>query len=182
MQRQSEAWYAPVCDRLSDHAAADVECVWVQISSSSGYQNKQGPFNNEKMFMVTGDLLATALAAACKAGMTDGAHRIDLEIACTHGTQDGEQCSQCCEELHRQCCLHSGSINLLTVGPWAMQIVKMGQERTKRELMELCKQAGAVIFYRMPPDSKAEIADLTKRYTRAETCNSCSKVTAVQSR
>ena len=61
--------------------------------------------------------------------------------------------------------------SVLAVGPWVMQMVtaerelaSAQQERIKSELMELCNRAGAVIFYRMQPDFKAEIAKLTRRY------------------
>ena len=130
--------------------------------------------NPAKMFMVTGDQLATALGVARKPSLgwiTDGAECIDLDkVECNHpGTEDGEQCKQCLEDfqqrMHRRLILMQPGC-VLAVGPWVMQIVTADREfaeRTKRELMELCDQAGAVIFYRMQPDFKAEIAKLTRR-------------------
>ena len=132
-----------------------------------------------KMLMVTGDQLATALAVARKPSLgwvADGAACIDLDkVECNHaGTVDGEQCKQCPEDfkkrlLDRAFFIQPGSV--LAVGPWVMQMVTAEkemagaqQERIKSELMKLCNRAGAVIFYRMQPDFKAEIAKLTRRY------------------
>ena len=131
-----------------------------------------------KMFMVTGDQLATALAVARKPSLgwiANGAACIDLDkVECNHtGTVDGEQCKQCPEDFKQR--LHRDKIfiqpgSVLAVGPWVMQMVTAErelegaqQECTERKLMELCNRAGAVIFYRMQPDFKAEIAKLTRR-------------------
>ena len=125
-----------------------------------------------KMFMVTGDQLATALSAAHNSGMTESSDLIDLDkVECHHpGTEQGEMCMWCLEEFEQR--LHNDWTGLqpgsvLAVGPWVMEIVTKERElaeRTKRELMELCKRAEAVIFYRMQPEFKAEIAKLAKRY------------------
>ena len=102
-----------------------------------------------KMFMVTGDQLATALGVACKPSLgwiADGAQCIDLDhFECHHpGTEDRWQCKQCLGDFERRLLNRSIFIppgSVLAVGPWVMQIMTAKSdlaECTQRELMKLC--------------------------------------------
>ena len=101
-----------------------------------------------------------------------------------HPTQ--EQCIQCHEKFWQQ--LKRQKVqqdSILAVGPLAVQHLterdreqprkqsraakqsrkqlRADKERTRRDFMDLCKRTGAVIFYRMQPQDKAEICRLTQR-------------------
>ena len=123
---------------------------------------------NIRIWVITGDQAPTAFYAAIDASICERdaplVHLWDESVACVHDDIE--------EQLDRMLSPTDNlgttwrlrrTNNVLAVGPRALMTLTTASEQVQRKLMQLCRKAETVIFYRMSPVQKANIIQMKDR-------------------